>query len=77
MLVVNGFLENGVFIPNKPLFDIKGRQNATLTITLDEEIERQERITAWRKFGETVLNCDEKLEGEPERLKLRSIKELI
>jgi hypothetical protein len=67
MFVVEGFLENGVFVPQKPLIDIKGRLNATLTITEDEEKERQERVTAWRQFGEAVLNSDEVLEGEPER----------
>ena len=77
MLVVDGFLENGVFIPNKPLVDVKGRQSATLTVTLNEEIERQERILAWRQFGETILNSDEKLEGEPERFKFRNLEEVI
>ena len=73
MLVVEGFFENGVFIPQKPLIDIKGRLNATLTITEDEEKERQERVTAWRQFGEAVLNSDEVLEGEPERFRFRTI----
>ena len=77
MLVVNGFLENGVFIPSKPLFNIKGRQNATLTITLNEEIEQQERIIAWRQFGEAVINSNEELDGEPERLKLRNLEEAV
>ena len=69
MLVVEGFFENGVFIPQKPLVDVKGRLNATLTIAEDEEKERLERITAWRQFGEAVLNSDEVLEGEPERFR--------
>jgi len=73
MLVVEGFFENGVFVPQKPLVDIKGRLNATLTITEDEEKERQERVTAWRQFGEAVLNSDEVLEGEPERFRFRTI----
>jgi hypothetical protein len=77
MLVVEGFLENGVFIPSKPLIDIKGRQYATLTIAENEEKERQERITAWRQFGEAIINSDEKLEGEPERLRFRIIEEII
>ena len=71
MLVVEGFFENGVFVPQKPLVNIKGRQNATLTIAEDEEKERLERITAWRQFGEAVLNSDEALEGEPERFRFR------
>ena len=73
MLIVEGFLENGVFIPNKPLVNVIGRQNATLTITADEEKERQERIIAWQQFGEAVLNNNEELEGEPERLKFREL----
>jgi len=73
MLVVEGFFENGVFIPKKPLVDVKGRLNATLTITEDEEKERQEQITAWRQFGEAVLNSNETLEGEPERFRFRDI----
>ena len=75
MLVVEGFFENGVFMPNKPLVDIKGRLNATLTITEDEEKERQERITAWRQFGNAVLGSDEILEGEPQRFLFRSFEE--
>ncbi|MCL2270144.1 MAG: hypothetical protein FWC24_02260 [Treponema sp.] len=77
MLVVEGFLENGVFIPNKPLTDVKGRQYATLTITENEEKERQEQITAWRQFGEAVLTSNEKLEGEPERFHFRTIEEAV
>jgi len=73
MLVVEGFFENGVFVPQKPLVDVKGRLNATLTITEDEEKERQEQITAWRQFGEAVLNSDEVLEGEPERFRFRAV----
>ena len=38
---------------------------------VDEEKECQERITAWRQFGETILNSDEVLEGEPERFRFR------
>jgi hypothetical protein len=76
MLVVEGFFENGVFIPQKPLIDIKGRLNATLTIAEDEEKERQERITAWRQFGEAVLNSDEVLEGEPERFQFRDFEKI-
>ena len=77
MLIVEGFLENGVFIPNKPLADIKGRQNATLTIDEDEEKERRERIAAWRRFGEAVLTSDEVLEGEPERFRFRVFEEKL
>jgi hypothetical protein len=73
MLIVDGFFENGVFTPNKMLADVKGRQYATLTIVENEENERQERITAWQRFGEAVINSDEELEGEPERFRFREI----
>ena len=77
MLVVEGFLENGVFIPNRPLTDVKGRQYATLTITENEEKERQERITAWRQFGEAIISSNEALEGEPERFRFRTPEETL
>ena len=77
MLIVDGFLENGVFIPNKPLVDVKGRRNATLTVSTNDEIDRQEQILAWKQFGETILKSDEKLMGNPERIKLRDIEEAI
>ena len=73
MLIVDGFLENGVFIPNKPLFDVKGRQSATLTVSTNDEIDRQEQILAWKQFGEAILNSDEELERNPERIKFRDI----
>ena len=44
MLVVNGFFENGVFIPEKPLADIKGRQKAVLNIGYEDE--KQERLNS-------------------------------
>jgi hypothetical protein len=37
MLVVNGFFENGVFIPEKPLAGIIGRQKAVLRIDSEDE----------------------------------------
>jgi len=77
MLVVEGFFENGVFTPQKPLVDVKGRQNAVLTITGNEEKERQERIIAWRQFGEAILSSGEVLEGEPERFRFRPFEEVI
>ena len=77
MLIIDGFLENGVFIPNKPIVDVKGRQSATLTVSNNDEIDRQEQILAWKQFGEAVLNSDEELEGNPERIKFRDIEEVI
>jgi len=77
MLVVEGFLENGVFTPNKPLADVKGRKYATLTVTENEEKERQERMTAWQQFGEAVINSGEELAGNPERFQFRTLQEAI
>ncbi|MCL2137965.1 MAG: hypothetical protein FWH41_00360 [Treponema sp.] len=42
MLVVNGFLENGVFVPENPLSVIEGRQKAVLRIEYEEK--NQERM---------------------------------
>jgi len=77
MLVVDGFFENGVFTPQKPLVDVHGRQKATLTINENEDKERQERVIAWRQFGEAILNSSEVLEGEPERFRFRPFEEAV
>ena len=77
MLIVDGFLENGVFIPNKPIIDVKGRQSATLTISTNDEIDRQDQIFAWKQFGEAILNSNEELVGSPERIKFKDIEEII
>jgi len=70
MLVVNGFFENGVFIPDKPLTGIEGRQKAVLQII--DENEKQERLTAWKEFSKIIRESDEVLEGEPERIRFKS-----
>ena len=44
MLVINGFFENGVFVPEKPLTDIKGRQKAVLSI--EQEVKKTEQLKA-------------------------------
>ena len=68
MLVVNGFFENGVFVPEKPLVNIKGRQRAVLNINETSEDRKQDRLQAWREFSRTIRACDEILEGEPETI---------
>ena len=75
MLVVNGFFENGVFIPEKPLAGIKGRQRAVLNIDETDKDERQERLAAWQEFSRAIRASDEKLEGEPERIRFRTPEE--
>jgi predicted DNA-binding antitoxin AbrB/MazE fold protein len=81
MLIVNGFFENGVFIPEKPLANIKGRQRAVLNIdesSIDETSrnEKQERISAWQEFSRAIRTNDEALEGEPERIRFRTPQEI-
>ena len=74
MLVVNGFFENGVFIPEIPLANIKGRKKAVLRI--EDENEKQERINTWKEFSKSIRDSDEILEGEPQRLLFRSPEEV-
>ncbi|MCL2025998.1 MAG: hypothetical protein FWG92_04245 [Leptospirales bacterium] len=69
MLIINGFFENGVFVPEKPIADIKGKQKAVLQILNEDE--RQERLTAWKEFSTIIRESDEVLEGEPERIQFR------
>ena len=75
MLVVNGFFENGVFIPERPLANIKGRQRATLNIEETSKDEKQERLNAWQEFSRIIRSSDEVLEGEPERIHFRTPEE--
>ena len=70
MLVINGFFENGVFVPEKPLANIEGRQKAILRIECGEE--KLERINAWKEFSLAIKSSDEALEGEPERINFRT-----
>ena len=76
MLVINGFLENGVFVPEKPLANIKGRQRAVLNIYETGKNEKQERINAWKEFSQAIRASDEVLEGEPERIRFRTPEEV-
>jgi len=72
MLAVNGFFENGVFVPERPLANIKGRQRAVLNIDETDKNEKQERLRAWREFSQTIRTSNESLEGEPERIRFRT-----
>jgi hypothetical protein len=76
MLVVNGFFENGVFVPEKPLTNIKGRQRAVLNIDETNKNENQERINAWQEFSRVIRANNETLEGEPERIRFRTPEEI-
>jgi predicted DNA-binding antitoxin AbrB/MazE fold protein len=76
MLVVNGFFENGVFIPEKPLADIKGRQRAVLNIDETDRNEKQDRLSAWQEFSRVIRTNNELLEGEPQRIRFRTPEEI-
>jgi predicted DNA-binding antitoxin AbrB/MazE fold protein len=55
MLIVDGFFENGVFVPEKPLTAVPGRQRAVLSIdTTDEtdEEKRARREKAYQHFSQ-------------------------
>jgi len=69
MLVVDGYFENGVFTPNKPVVNVNGRQEATLTIKENVAQEQQERIKRWGEIKKMLADSDDELlEGEPERV---------
>jgi hypothetical protein len=70
VLIINGFFENGVFIPEKPLNDIRGRQKAILRIEYDDE--KQGQISAWKEFSQAIRASDEVLKGEPERIHFKT-----
>ena len=76
MLVVNGFFENGVFVPEKPLTNIKGRQKAVLSIEETGKDDKQNRLLAWQEFSYTIRTSDEILEGEPQRICFRTPQEI-
>jgi hypothetical protein len=76
MLVVNGFFENGVFIPEKPLNNIKGRQRAVLNIEEAGKDDKQYRLRAWQEFSHAIRTSDEALEGEPQRIRFRTPQEI-
>jgi len=76
MLVVNGFFENGVFVPEKPLANIKGRQRAVLNIEETGKDDKQNRLKAWQEFSHAIRTSDETLEGEPQRIRFRTLQEI-
>ena len=76
MLVVNGFFENGVFVPEKPLANIKGRQRAVLNIEETGKDDKQNRLRAWKEFSHAIKTSDEILEGEPQKIRFRTSQEV-
>jgi len=76
LLIIEGFLENGVFIPNKPLAAIKGRQRAVLNIDETDKDGKEKRLGAWQEFSRAIRASDEALEGEPEKIRFKTIEEI-
>jgi len=77
MLVVDGYFENGVFTPNKPVVNVNGRQEATLTIKESAVQEQQERIKRWGEIKKMLADSDDELlEGEPERVHFKTPEEI-
>jgi len=76
MLIVNGFFKNGVFVPEKPLANIKGRQRAVLNIDETDKNEKQKRLSAWQEFSRAIRTDNEPLEGEPQKIRFRTPEEI-
>ena len=77
MLVIQGFFENGVFTPNEPVFGLKGRQEATLTIQeTGKKNNISEQAEIWVEILDSLQGSDEELLGEPERIHFRTPEEI-
>jgi hypothetical protein len=78
MLVVDGFFENGVFTPRNSVVNVAGRLEATLTIKEYNAVQEQmERIEKWGEIKKMLLESgDEILEGEPERIHLKTTEKI-
>jgi len=50
MLIVDGFFENGVFVPEKPLTNITGRQRAVLNIDTESETDEEKQAKREKAF---------------------------
>jgi predicted DNA-binding antitoxin AbrB/MazE fold protein len=76
MLVIEGYFEDGQFIPDKPVV-IQERTKAVVTLEENEVFEREKNKKAWGEFLEAIEKAkDETLEGFPPRLKLKTPEEI-
>jgi len=77
LLVVEGYFEDGRFIPNNPIRIPEGKK--TIVTVLDEAINAEKERKAYKKLWDEIIdeieNSDEVLEGEPERLRFRTPEE--
>jgi predicted KAP-like P-loop ATPase len=78
LLTVQGYFERGHFVADTPI-QIPERRKTIVTV-LDERIEKENEqekyIAYWNKIIEDIQNCDEVLEGEPERIHFRTLDEI-
>jgi predicted DNA-binding antitoxin AbrB/MazE fold protein len=57
MLIIDGFFENGVFVPEKPLTAITGRQKAVLSIDNTGETNEEKRAKGQKAFERFTQYC--------------------
>jgi leucyl aminopeptidase (aminopeptidase T) len=74
MLALQGYFQEGRFVTDT-FVQIPERKRAIVTV-LDEDVDGAKDIRAHQAFWEEIIedlqNCDEVLDGEPERLHFRS-----
>ena len=79
LLTVEGYFENGHFIPNTPIHIPEGKK--TIVTVFDEEFNRDKERKAYKKLWDEIIdeveNSNEALEGEPERLRFRTKKRVL
>jgi NAD-specific glutamate dehydrogenase len=77
MLALQGYFQSGQFVTDA-LVQIPERKRTIVTV-LDEDIDEEKERKAHKKLWDEIIadlqNCDEALEGEPERLHFRSPEE--
>jgi predicted DNA-binding antitoxin AbrB/MazE fold protein len=75
MLIIDGFFENGVFVPERPV-NIKGRKEARLTIEENDELKFIPSEKWDYFFSELKKTKNENLDGDPEPLNFRTPEEI-
>ncbi|MDR1318671.1 MAG: hypothetical protein LBJ90_03525 [Treponema sp.] len=77
LLTVEGYFEAGRFIADTPVHIPEKKK--TIVTVLDETVDEAGAVAArkrlWNEIIHDLRNCDELLEGEPERLRFRSPEE--
>jgi hypothetical protein len=78
LLTFQGYFEAGQFITDTPIQIPEGRK--TIVTVLDEKVdkanEREGYIAYWNKIIEDIQDSDETLEGEPDRIRFKTPKEI-